>query len=68
MQEFGIRRVYYSDDMGNLCVQKVSEMSDQQHFSTGLRLMIRSNNGQVKNLPLSKKNKTDAVKYSKEFV
>ncbi len=65
MQVYGIHRVYYSTDDGDICFQKVTQMiaedSDTRHVSRGLAVMIIKWPSYVKvaRLPLTKKQKND---------
>ena len=65
MQLYGIYRVYYSNDAGEICFQKVAHMTtddkDSRHVTRGLSVMIIKwpNYVKVARLPLTKKQKND---------
>ena len=60
MKMFGVYRVYYSNEDGDICYQKVSEM-EPEHYSKGLTDMIDriyfEGNGAYPKLPVSVKTK-----------
>ena len=59
MKMNGIKKVYYSDTNGNICCQKVSQISDDEiYVSHGLKLMIGDGGYANKKLPLTRGQKT----------
>lgn len=69
MQTYGIYRVYYSNDKGEMCYEKVDEMgsvksNSEDHISKGLSIMVMKWSDFIKKarLPLNKKQKTDIIK------
>jgi tRNA(Arg) A34 adenosine deaminase TadA len=65
MRTYGIKKVYYSDSMGNLCCQTIEHLFEScAHLPHGLKLMIQSNTSTSKvpsyhhlKLPLTKDQK-----------
>ena len=60
----GIYRIYYSNDNGEICYQKISDMdTEDTHISRGLTLMIGNWPDFIKvaRLPLTKKQKTELL-------
>ena len=61
MKRFGINRVYYSTNTGDICCQKISELDDGQiYVSHGLALMIDCYGTWIRTqkLPLTRAQKT----------
>lgn len=42
MKMYGVYRVYYTDDSGNLCCEKISDIKPD-HFSNGLEMVVKYN-------------------------
>jgi len=61
MRVHGIYRVYYSNDKGELCWQKISQIEGEEweHVSRGLTVMVIRQGKQIRaaRLPLTKEQK-----------
>jgi tRNA(Arg) A34 adenosine deaminase TadA len=60
MRIYGIKKVYYSTEQGEICCQNLTQLSQEPpHFSHGLRLMIQHDFNLIQNkkLPLTKSHK-----------
>ena len=64
MKSYGIRRVYYSDDQGNMCCQKVNQLDEatELYASHGLKMMIINCTCMGKKLPLTKMQKSTLLR------
>jgi hypothetical protein len=60
MKKLGIKRVYYTDIVGNLCYQKVDSLFREEiYFSHGLKLMLQYSKGMIgRKIPLTRQQKT----------
>lgn len=67
MKSNGIKRVYYSDEDGNMCVLKLNQIDNEDTYAShGLKLMIMhctcTGTLQNKKLPLTKSQKSFLIK------
>lgn len=67
MQAYGIYRIYYSNEKGEICYEKVDDLSPsnvEDYVSKGLTTMIIGCSETIKSarLPLTKKQKTNIIR------